>query len=70
MRFHCIWDDHGKIIKQYPQKSVNTRDCNAVWAPLNSVIKIRNAITHNTVTISKEYQDEVTLFLKKYISRL
>ena len=65
--FYCMWDDYGKIIKQYPQIFSNTKDCDEVLAHLNSMAKIRNAIAHNTATIPKEYQDELTLFLKKYI---
>jgi hypothetical protein len=65
--FYCMWDDYGKIIKQYPQIFSNIKDCDEVLAHLNSLAKIRNAIAHNTATIPKEYQDELTLFLKKYI---
>lgn len=65
--FYCMWDDYGKIIKQYPQTFTNPKDCDEVLAHLNSLAKIRNAIAHNTATIPKEYQDELTLFLKKYI---
>lgn len=65
--FYCMWDDYGKIIKQYPQIFSNAKDCDEVLAHLNSLAKIRNAIAHNTATIPKEYQDELTLFLKKYI---
>lgn len=65
--FYCMWDDYGKIIKQYPQTFSNIKDCDEVLAHLNSLAKIRNAIAHNTATIPKEYQDELTLFLKKYI---
>ncbi|HEY8659805.1 MAG TPA: hypothetical protein VIL78_12265, partial [Hanamia sp.] len=65
--FYCMWDDYGKIIKQYPVIFSNVKDCDEVLAHLNSLAKIRNAIAHNTATIPKEYQDELTLFLKKYI---
>lgn len=65
--FYCMWDDYGKIIRQYPQIFSNAKDCDEVLAHLNSLAKIRNAIAHNTATIPKEYQDELTLFLKKYI---
>ncbi|MBK7573627.1 MAG: hypothetical protein IPI10_19275 [Bacteroidetes bacterium] len=65
--FYCMWDDYGKIIKQYPQLFSLAKDCDEVLAHLNSLAKIRNAIAHNTATIPKEYQDELTLFLKKYI---
>lgn len=65
--FYCMWDDYGKIIKQYPLIFSNSKDCDEVLAHLNSLAKIRNAIAHNTATIPKEYQDELTLFLKKYI---
>lgn len=65
--FYCMWDDYGKIIKHYPQIFSIAKDCDEVLAHLNSLAKIRNAIAHNTATIPKEYQDELTLFLKKYI---
>lgn len=65
--FYCMWDDYGKIIRQYPQIFSIAKDCDEVLAHLNSIAKIRNAIAHNTATIPKEYQDELTLFLKKYI---
>lgn len=65
--FYCMWDDYGKIIRQYPQIFSFPKDCDEVLAHLNSLAKIRNAIAHNTATIPKEYQDELTLFLKKYI---
>lgn len=65
--FYCMWDDYGKIIKKYPQIFSIAKDCDEVLAHLNSLAKIRNAIAHNTATIPKEYQDELTLFLKKYI---
>jgi len=65
--FYCMWYDYGKIIRQYPQIFSIAKDCDEVLAHLNSLAKIRNAIAHNTATIPKEYQDELTLFLKKYI---
>ncbi|WP_136668043.1 HEPN domain-containing protein [Flavobacterium sp. H122] len=65
--FYCMWDDYGKIIKQYPQIFSISKDCDEVLAHLNSLAKIRNAIAHNTATIPKDYQDELTLFIKKYI---
>lgn len=65
--FYCMWDDYGKIIRQYSQIFSIAKDCDEVLAHLNSLAKIRNAIAHNTATIPKEYQDELTLFLKKYI---
>ena len=65
--FYCMWDDYGKIIRKYPQVFSIAKDCDEVLAHLNSLAKIRNAIAHNTATIPKEYQDELTLFLKKYI---
>lgn len=65
--FYCMWDDYAKIIRQYPQIFSIAKDCDEVLAHLNSLAKIRNAIAHNTATIPKEYQDELTLFLKKYI---
>lgn len=65
--FYCMWDDYGKIIRHYPQIFSIVKDCDEVLAHLISMAKIRNAIAHNTATIPKEYQDELTLFLKKYI---
>ena len=65
--FYCMWDDYAKIIRHYPQIFSIAKDCDEVLAHLNSLAKIRNAIAHNTATIPKEYQDELTLFLKKYI---
>lgn len=65
--FYCMWDDYGKILKNYPQIFSIAKDCDEVLAHLNSLAKIRNAIAHNTATIPKEYQDELSLFLKKYI---
>ena len=65
--YYCMWEDYGKILKTYPQVFSNVRDCDEVVAHLNSLTKIRNAIAHNTATIPKEYQDELTLFLVKYI---
>lgn len=65
--FYCMWDDYGKIIKRYPSIFTIQKDCDEVLAHLNSLAKIRNAIAHNTVTIPKDYQDELTLFIKKYI---
>lgn len=65
--FYCMWDDYGKILRQYPMIFKVQKDCDEVLAHLNSLAKIRNAIAHNTATIPKEYQDELTLFIKKYI---
>jgi hypothetical protein len=65
--YYCMWDDYGKILKQYPMIFTVQKDCDEVLAHLNSLAKIRNAIAHNTATIPKEYQDELTLFIKKYI---
>jgi hypothetical protein len=65
--YYCMWDDYGKIIKQYPTIFNNQKDCDEIIAHLNTLAKVRNAIAHNTVTIPQEYQEELTLFLKKYI---
>ncbi|ENA1807800.1 HEPN domain-containing protein [Flavobacterium psychrophilum] len=65
--FYCMWDDYGKVLKQYPMIFTIQKDCDEIIAHLNSLAKIRNAIAHNTETISKDYQDELTLFVKKYI---
>ncbi|HEV7378952.1 MAG TPA: hypothetical protein VGN64_04115 [Dyadobacter sp.] len=65
--FYCMWDDYGKIIRKYPHIFKVQRECDEVLAHLGSLTKVRNAIAHNTATIPKEYQDELTLFLSKYI---
>jgi hypothetical protein len=65
--FYCMWDDYGKIIKVYPSMFANTKESDEILAHVNSLAKIRNAIAHNAATIPKDYQDEFTVFLKKYI---
>lgn len=52
--FYCMWDDYGKILRQYPMIFKVQKDCDEVLAHLNSLAKIRNAIAHNTATIPKE----------------
>ncbi|PWG80665.1 hypothetical protein [Pararcticibacter amylolyticus] len=65
--YYCMWDDYGKFLKQYPNIFDDRKETDEVLAHLNSLSKIRNAVAHNASTIPKEYQDELTLFLKKYI---
>jgi hypothetical protein len=65
--YYCMWDDYGKIIKQYPNIFSNQKENDEIVAHLNTLTKIRNAIAHNTATIPQQYQEELTLFLKKYI---
>lgn len=65
--YYCMWDDYGKIIQCEPRIFSKPKEVDEVVAHLNSLSKIRNAIAHNTLTIPKDYQDELTLFLKKYI---
>lgn len=65
--YYCMWDDYGKIIKKFPNIFSIQKDCDEILAHLNSLAKVRNAIAHNTATIPSEYQDELTLFIKKYI---
>lgn len=65
--FYCMWDDYGKIIKVYPNMFSNTKESDEILAHLNSLAKIRNAIAHNAATIPKEYLDELTVFLIKYV---
>ncbi|OCX54220.1 hypothetical protein BEL04_08145 [Mucilaginibacter sp. PPCGB 2223] len=65
--FYCMWDDYGKIIKGYPNMFSNSKESDEILAHVNSMTKIRNAIAHNASTIPKDYQDEFTVFLKKYI---
>jgi len=65
--YYCMWGDYGKIIRQYPNIFSNQKEQHEIVAHLNSIEKIRNAIAHNTATIPKHYQDELTVFLSKYI---
>lgn len=65
--YYCMWDDYGKIIKHYPNVFTRPKEADEVLAHLNSLYKVRNAIAHNTMTIPKDYQDELTIFIKKYI---
>lgn len=65
--YYCMWEDYTKIIRYKPEVFARPKEADEVLAHLNSLSKIRNAIAHNTSTIPKEYQDELTLFLKKYI---
>lgn len=65
--FYCMWDDYGKIMQSESRLFAHPKEADEVIAHLNSLSKIRNAIAHNTATIPKDYQDELTLFLKKYI---
>jgi len=65
--YYCMWGDYGKILKKYPNIFSNTSDQDEIIAHLNSIEKIRNAIAHNTATIPEEYQDELTVFISKYI---
>lgn len=68
--YYCMWDDYAKIISIYPSIFKIVKEKDEILAHLNSLGKIRNAIAHNAVTIPKEYQDELTLFLAKYIKIL
>ena len=68
--FYCMWDDYAKIIVEYPQVFSKPKEANEILAHLNSLTKVRNAIAHNASTIPKEYQDELTIFIKKYIKIL
>jgi hypothetical protein len=65
--FYCMWDDYGKIIKAYPAMLSNSKEADELLAHLNSLSKIRNAVAHNVDTILMEYQDELTVFLRKFI---
>nr|WP_295927209.1 hypothetical protein [uncultured Dyadobacter sp.] len=65
--FYCMWEDYAKIIRYKPEVFTRPKEADEVLAHLNSLSKVRNAIAHNTATVPKEYQDELTLFLKKYI---
>lgn len=68
--FYCMWDDYASIIVEFPQIFDNKRESNEIVAHLGTLTKIRNAIAHNVATIPKEYQDELTIFLRKFISIL
>ncbi|MOA08115.1 hypothetical protein D3C78_1278550 [compost metagenome] len=68
--YYCMWDDYGKIIRNYPEILPNVKYSDEILAHLSSLAKIRNAIAHNTATIPQEYQDELTLFIKKYIKMM
>ena len=68
--FYCMWDDYAKIISNIPGIFHVDKEKNEILAHLNSMAKIRNAIAHNAATIPKEYQDELTIFLTKYIKIL
>lgn len=68
--YYCMWDDYSEIIKVFPSVFKNKKECDEIVAHLNSIAKVRNAIAHNVDTIPQEYQDELTLFLKKYIKIL
>ncbi|MAM30486.1 MAG: hypothetical protein CMC13_15820 [Flavobacteriaceae bacterium] len=68
--FYCMWDDYASIILEFPQIFDNKRESNEIVAHLGTLTKIRNAIAHNVATIPKEYQDELTIFLRKFISIL
>jgi len=65
--FYCMWDDYAKIIIEFPEVFRKKEEKNEIIAHLHTLTKIRNAIAHNAVTIPKEYLDEVTLFLNKFI---
>jgi len=68
--YYCMWDDYAKIVKFYPQMFRVAKEADEILAHLNSMGKIRNAIAHNVATVPKEYQDELTIFLIKYIKIL
>lgn len=68
--YYCMWDDYAKIISAVPNIFKVGKEKDEVLAHLNSLAKIRNAIAHNAHTIPKEYQDELTIFLSKYIKIL
>lgn len=68
--YYCMWDDYAKIVKSYPQLFKVAKEADEILAHLNSMGKIRNAIAHNAATVPKEYQDELTIFLIKYIKIL
>lgn len=68
--FYCMWDDYAKIILAVPDIFRIDKEKHEILAHLNSLGKIRNAIAHNATTIPKEYQDELTIFLTKYIKIL
>jgi len=65
--YYCMWDDYAKIMVEYPNIFSNQKEANEIIAHLGTLTKIRNAIAHNTSTIPSEYQDELTVFLNKYM---
>jgi hypothetical protein len=68
--FYCMWDDYAEIMKNYPHIFQHKKEASEIIAHLGTITKIRNAIAHNVATIPKEYQDELTVFLNKYIKVL
>ena len=64
---YCMWDDYGKIIKYYPKIFNNQQETDEIIAHLSSMTKIRNGIAHNSSTIPKEYQEELNVFLRKFV---
>jgi len=65
-----MWDDYAKIIRHYSNIFLSVSESREIIAHLGTLIKIRNAIAHNASTIPKDYQDELTVFLNKYIKIL
>jgi hypothetical protein len=68
--FYCMWDDYAEIMSQYPQIFKHKKEATEIIAHLGTLTKIRNAIAHNVSTIPKEYQNELTIFLSKFIKIL
>jgi len=67
---YCMWDDYAKIIDHYSNIFSSESESREIIAHLGTLTKIRNAIAHNASTIPKDYQDELTVFLNKYIKIL
>lgn len=68
--YYCMWDDYAEIMSHYPQIFHHKKEANEIIAHLGTLTKIRNAVAHNVATIPKEYQNELTLFLGKFIKIL
>lgn len=68
--FYCMWDDYGKILDVHRNIFSTESLNNEIRAHMSTLTKIRNAIAHNAHTVPRAYQDEMTVFLNKFISIL
>jgi len=65
--YYCLWDDYAKMLIHYPAIINDKNERDSIVAHLNTLTKMRNAIAHNAATIPKEYQEELSVFLNKFI---